>query len=118
MKKHNPGMPEPTIMQVGTYHLSWDAMENCHRQEDALNFPICESSIEKILCYFRKQDSFASFRTPAPNGYDHFKEIFIASRAFCELADYNLKQIDNYSQKHGEEYFLPTYERKQFAKQL
>ena len=74
-----------------------------------LDFPIYDSYVEKILCHFRDQDGFASFRTPDLKDYARFKEVLIAFRSFYGLEEYNLKQIDKYIWQLGKESFAKKY---------
>lgn len=74
-----------------------------------LDFPIYDNYVEKVLCHFRDQDGFASFKTPNLRDYARFKEILIAFRAFYGLEEYNLKQIDKYIWQLGKEYFPRMY---------
>ncbi len=74
-----------------------------------LDFPIYDSYVEKVLCHFRDQNGFASFRTHDLKDYARFKEILIAFRAFYDLEEYNLKQIDKYIWQLGKEYFPRKY---------
>lgn len=74
-----------------------------------LDFPIYDIYVEKILCHFRNQDGFATFKTPDLKNYARFKEILIAFRTFYGLEEYNLKQIDKYIWQLGKEYFPRKY---------
>jgi len=77
-----------------------------------LDFPIYDNYVEKVLCHFRDQDGFASFKTPDLKEYACFKEILIAFRAFYGLEDYNLKQIDKYIWQLGKKFFPRYYSKK------
>ncbi len=74
-----------------------------------LDFPIYDNYVEKVLCHFRDQDGFASFKTPDLKDYARFKEILITFRAFYGLEEYNLKQIDKYIWQLGKKYYLRNY---------
>lgn len=74
-----------------------------------LDFPIYDSYVEKVLCHFRDQDGFASFRSSELKDYTRFKEVLIAFRTFYDLEEYNLKQIDKYIWQLGKEYFPKRY---------
>ena len=77
-----------------------------------LEFPIYDSYVEKILCYFRDRDGFASFRTPDLKDYARFKEVLIAFRSFYGLEEYNLKQIDKYIWQLGKKFYKKNYGKK------
>ena len=55
-----------------------------------LDYPIYDSYVEKVLCYFRDRDKFASFMTPELKDYAKFKGTLIDFRSFYDLAKYNL----------------------------
>ena len=77
-----------------------------------LDFPIYDSYVEKVLCHFRDQDGFASFRTPDLKDYARFKEVLIAFRSFYGLEEYNLKQIDKYIWQLGKKFYKKNYGKK------
>lgn len=74
-----------------------------------LDFPIYDSYVEKVLCYFRDQDGFASFRTTDLKDYARFKEVLLAFRSFYSLEEYDLKQIDKYIWQLGKVFFPRKY---------
>ena len=65
-----------------------------------------------MLCYFRDCDGFASFKTPELKEYTKFKRTLIDFRAFYNLDQYNLKEIDKYMWQLGKKYFLKSYGKK------
>ena len=77
-----------------------------------LDFPIYDSYVEKVLCYFRDRDKFTSFKTPDLKEYETFKGTLIDFRAFYGLDQYNLKEIDKYMWQLGKEYFPKNYGKK------
>lgn len=77
-----------------------------------LDYPICDSYVEKVLCYFRDRDKFASFKTPELKDYTKFKGTLIDFRSFYGLDQYNLKEIDKYMWQLGKEYFPKNYRKK------
>lgn len=77
-----------------------------------LDYPIYDSYVEKMLCYFRDCDGFASFKTPELKEYAKFKRTLIDFRAFYNLDQYNLKEIDKYMWQLGKKYFLKSYGKK------
>lgn len=68
-------------------------------------FPIYDSYVEKVLCYFRNCDNFTSFKTEELRQYKKFKEIIIAFRKYYDLEIYDLKKIDIYLWMVGKKYF-------------
>lgn len=77
-----------------------------------LDFPIYDSYVEKVLCYFRDRDKFASFKTPNLKDYAKFKGTLIYFRSYYGLIQYNLKKIDKYMWQLGKEYFPKSYGKK------
>ena len=77
-----------------------------------LDYPIYDSYVEKVLCYFRDRDKFASFKTPELKDYAKFKGTLIDFRSFYGLDQYNLKEIDKYMWQLGNEYFPKNYGKK------
>lgn len=77
-----------------------------------LDYPICDSYVEKVLCYFRDRDKFASFKTPELKDYTKFKGTLIDFRSFYGLDQYNLEEIDKYMWQLGKEYFPKNYRKK------
>lgn len=77
-----------------------------------LDFPIYDSYVEKVLCYFRNRDKFASFKNQDLKDYAKFKGILIEFRSFYGLNKYNLKEIDKYIWQLGKEYFPKSYGKK------
>lgn len=77
-----------------------------------LEYPIYDSYVEKVLCYLRNRDSFASFKNPELREYGKFKQILIGFRSFYGLDRYSLKEIDKYIWQLGKEYFPISYGKK------
>lgn len=77
-----------------------------------LDYPIYDSYVEKVLCYFRNRDKFTAFKTEDLKNYVNFKETLIDFRTFYGLNQYNLKEIDKYMWQLGKEYFPKNYGNK------
>lgn len=77
-----------------------------------LDYPIYDSYVEKMLCYFRDCDGFASFKTIDLKNYETYKEMLIDFRLFYGLEKYNLKQIDKYMWQLGKKFFPKSYGKK------
>lgn len=77
-----------------------------------LDFPIYDSYVEKVLCYFRNMDKFASFKTKELKDYTKFKETLIEFRSFYGLDQYNLKEIDKYMWQLEKKFFPKNYGKK------
>lgn len=72
--------------------------------------------MEKVLCYFRDRDKFASFKTSDLKDYAKFKGTLIDFRSFYGLDQYNLKEIDKYMWQFGKEYFAKNYGKKKYRR--
>lgn len=77
-----------------------------------LEYPIYDSHVEKVLCYFRDRDGFAKFKTPELKDYEKFEGTLIDFRSFYGLDQYNLKEIDKYMWQLGKAYFPKNYGKK------
>lgn len=73
------------------------------------DYPIYDSYVDKVLCYFRNRDGFTSFKTDDLKDYVIFKGALIDFRAFYGLENYDLKEIDKYIWQIGKIYFPKTY---------
>lgn len=62
------------------------------------HFPIYDSYVDKVLCYFRNLKKFPAFKFKNSDlkDYAKFKEILIAFRSIYGLDKFNLKEIDKY----------------------
>ena len=70
-----------------------------------IDFPIYDSYVSKILCYFRDYDNFSTFKNKDLKEYDVFKLQIIKFRSFYDLENYNLKEIDKYLWQLGKQHF-------------
>lgn len=73
------------------------------------DFPIYDSYVDKVLCYFQKTDRYERFTNQDLKDYDKFKNILNRFREFYSLEQYELKQIDQYLWLLGKEYFPKKY---------
>lgn len=73
------------------------------------NYPIYDSYVEKVLCYFQRIHNFSKFRTSDLKDYVVFKNVLNDFRNYYNLTDYSLKQIDQYIWQLGKEYFPNKY---------
>lgn len=99
-----------TINRIEKNFYSFATKYCSHHQP--LYFPIYDSYVGKMLCYFRKRDRFTSFKTSDLKDYVKFKETLINFRSFYGLDQYNLKEIDRYMWQLGKEYFPKSYGKK------
>ena len=74
-------------------------------------YPIYDSFVEKILMYFSKKDTFASFKKIDLKDYQKFKNILIQFKKYYNIDEYNLKEIDRYIWQLGKEYFPKNYKK-------
>lgn len=59
-----------------------------------LDYPIYDSYVDKVLCYYFKRDGFTAFTDSELKYYERFKNILMEFRSFYGLEKYNLKEID------------------------
>jgi hypothetical protein len=74
-----------------------------------LVYPIYDSYVDKVLCYYRRRDEFSIFVDSDLKEYERFKEILMAFRSFYGLDAYSLKEIDKYIWQLGKDFFPRTY---------
>ena len=82
-----------------------------------LDFPIYDSYVEKVLCYFRDRDRFSNFKTLELKDYKKFKDTLVEFKYFYGLDKYDLKKIDRYMWQLGKEYFPKNYGQKNSKKE-
>lgn len=68
-------------------------------------YPIYDSYVEKVLKYFRKQNSNFNFDNDDLKNYEKFKEILIDFQKYYGIEEYNLKQLDRYLWQLGKDKF-------------
>ena len=76
---------------------------------NAINFPIYDYYVEKMLCYFQKRDLFSSFKREDLKNYVIFKKVLKDFQKFYSIEEYNLRDIDKYLWIAGKEYFPKSY---------
>jgi hypothetical protein len=81
-----------------------------------LDFPIYDSYVEKVLCYFRDRDRFSNFKTLELKDYKKFKDTLVEFKYFYGLDKYDLKKIDRYMWQLGKDYFPKNYGQKNSKK--
>ena len=72
-------------------------------------FPIYDSYVEKVLCYFQSKYHFSAFKACDLKNYTIFKSALLNFRDYYGLQSYSLKQIDQYLWLLGKEYFPKKY---------
>lgn len=77
-----------------------------------LEYPIYDYYVDKVLCFFRNRDKFATFKNDDLKNYEKFKGILTTFRSFYGLEEYNLKEIDRYLWQLGKKYFPKNYGKK------
>lgn len=74
-----------------------------------LIYPIYDSFVEKVLMYFKKEDSFYDFNRKELKVYLQYTKILNEFREYYGLKSFNLKEIDKYLWQLGKEYFPRNY---------
>jgi hypothetical protein len=72
-------------------------------------YPIYDYYVEKMLCFFRKENKFYQFRNEDLKDYIKFKNILNEFRKYYKLERYDLKEIDKYLWQAGKKYFPRSY---------
>ncbi len=68
-------------------------------------YPIYDSSIEKMLVHFRNKDKFHDFSRQNLKEYPLYKNILMSFRKHYGLEEYDLQQISQYLWQAGKKYF-------------
>jgi len=79
---------------------------NWHRKEI---YPIYDSFVEKILIAFRDEYGFSSFRNGDLKDCTDLKRVILDLMNVYSLGQYDLKAIDKFLWKYGQDVFPPTY---------
>lgn len=75
-------------------------------------FPIYDSFVDKVLCYFRDIDEFTKFKNKDLKNYVRFKSILCDFQNFYGLQRYSFKELDKFLWQFGKEYFPKNYNKK------
>ena len=86
---------EINFYSFATKYCSW------HNSNE---FPIFDSYVEKLLIAYR-EFGFYNFKNVELKQYDKFKEIIIGFRAYYNLLDFNLKEIDKFLWLYAKDLF-------------
>jgi hypothetical protein len=73
------------------------------------DYPIFDSFVEKMLLHFQKADSFSKFSKADLKVYPEYKRILVDFQSYYGLAEYNLKEIDQYLWLAGKKHFKEPY---------
>jgi hypothetical protein len=84
------------------------ATKYCSRH-NAIDYPIYDHYVVKILEYFRDKDRFFSFSNESIRDYHIFKKTVFSFREAYLLQSFTVKQIDQYLWQLGKEMFPITY---------
>ena len=76
---------------------------------NAVNFPIYDYFVEKMLMYFKKRDRFAKFVKDDLKDYIKFRNVLLEFKKFYDIDEFNLRDIDKYLWIAGKEYFPKKY---------
>lgn len=76
---------------------------------NAVEFPIYDYFVDKMLMYFQKQDKFSNFKKNDLKDYVKFKKVLIDFKKYYDIDNYNLRDIDKYLWIAGKEYFPKKY---------
>ena len=76
---------------------------------NAVEFPIYDYFVDKMLMYFQKKDKFSNFKKDDLKDYVKFKKVLIDFKKYYDIDNYNLRDIDKYLWIAGKEYFPKKY---------
>ena len=72
---------------------------------NAIQYPIYDYFVEKMLCYFQKLDKFSNFKKEDLRNYTKFRNALYDFKKFYDIDEFNLRDIDKYLWIAGKEYF-------------
>lgn len=107
LRQGDPSLVDAIKAVDGRNHYSF-ATKYCSHH-NPLEYPIYDSYVDKVLRHFRDTDGFCTFGNEDLKRYDKFKQIVLAFRAYYELDQYTLKEIDQYLWQLGKDYFPKNY---------
>lgn len=96
-----------TINGKDKYFYSFASKYCSHH--NPLNFPIYDSYVEKVLKYFRNENTLLKFDNNDLKDYKKFKAILIRFKQLYHIEQYSLKDLDRYLWQLGKEYFPNKY---------
>ena len=76
---------------------------------NAIEFPIYDYFVDKMLMHFQKKDKFSNFKKDDLKDYVKFKNILIEFKKYYDIDEFNLRDIDKYLWIAGKEYFPKNY---------
>ena len=76
---------------------------------NAIEFPIYDYFVDKMLMHFQKKDKFSNFKKDDLKDYVKFKNILIEFKKYYDIDEFNLRDIDKYLWIAGKEYFPKKY---------
>lgn len=76
---------------------------------NAIEFPIYDYFVEKMLCYFQKLDKFSNFKKDDLRDYTKFRNALYDFKKFYDIDEFNLRDIDKYLWIAGKEYFPKSF---------
>lgn len=74
-----------------------------------LVFPIYDSYVDKMLCYFRNVDGLIAFYNNDLKNYSSFMKVLIQFQKAYGLEKYSIKDVDKYLWQLGKTYFPNQY---------
>lgn len=74
-----------------------------------LVFPIYDSYVDKMLCYFRNMDGLIMFQNNELKDYSRFMEVLTQFQEAYGLEKYSIKAVDKYLWQLGKTYFPNKY---------
>lgn len=68
-------------------------------------FPIYDSYIENMLCFYNKKEPFAKFKRGDLRDYDTFRDVILKFREHFMLNEFKLRDIDKFLWLYGKDLF-------------
>lgn len=94
-----------TIESKSFYFYSFASKYCSHHRPDV--YPIYDSYVHKLLCYLRKRDHFAKFKSIDLKDYQTYVSVINSFKTHYGLESFTVKEIDKYLWQLGKEAFSP-----------
>ena len=73
------------------------------------SYPIFDSFVEKLMLYYKREDSFYDFNAADLKDYKRFVEVIRRFQSFYKLEKHSLREIDMFLWMAGKEWFPRKY---------
>jgi hypothetical protein len=91
-----------SMFSFASKYCSWHA---------PLHYPLYDSFVAKLLCSYRREYKFGTFKNPELRSYDRYKAVVSQFRSFFCLEQFTFKELDKFLWLYGKELYPKAYGR-------